>query len=895
MTVREIVAPAKWRRYEAAESDARKESRNRAYRSKGGVMYRRILDRAETPARQCGITMETPMVRLYIDEREISVPKGTSILDAACMADIYIPHLCSHPNLPPVRKMKAADAVYRGTEKIENKRPDLEYEGCRLCVVEVAGQEGFCKACTTEAKEGMVVRTTGPELVDYRQDRLMALVAKHPHACLTCAQKQGCARFPCSMDRLEVERCCPRFGKCEWQKICEYIELKPETPRYVFENLTNVKNDPLFDRNYNLCIGCTRCVRVCRDVRGVGAMDFVFDEGGRVIIGTTGPTIKDSGCRFCTACVEVCPTGALADKELWAGDRAEQLVPCKHACPAGIDIPEYLRCVAAGEYERALSVIRERVPFPHSLGHICFHPCESVCRRGEVNEAIAICSIKRFAAAEGRGKEGSGGNPPKMAPTGKKVAVAGGGPAGLTAAYFLSLLGHEVEVFDKDEEAGGMMRYAIPEYRLPRAVLNDDLAYIWNVGVKFIGGRRVCISELTDKYDAILISTGNPLSRKVNVKGAEMSGVLWGLDFLRAVRKGEGIRLKKKVCVIGGGNVAVDVALTAKRVCAGEGEVMMACLEKPEEMPAHRWEIDQAVEEGVKIHTSWGPRMVNGVNGEVKSIELMRCTSVFDENGRFSPRYNEDELKDIDADQVIFAVGQAPDATFIDVTDIRTERDMVQADSDLMTGMRGIFVCGEAHRSPGSVIDAVVGGRRAASSVDRYLGGDGYIHFELCEKKPPATNIGRREGFAHEKRAEMPVLGIAERNDFSLVELGYGEDTAKNEAARCLQCDLRLLIDEVTLPPREGMHPLVEERVNEVPGLEGVFILFNENKEAIFIKGAMNLKNDLKDQFEMEQRAKFFTYVADEMYTKRESEMLQHYMQEHGRQPMVHAEFDDLF
>lgn len=833
------------------------------------------------------------MVRLHIDETEVDVAEGTSILGAALEAGIYIPHLCSHPDLPPVWKMAPADAVYRDAAKIENKRADLEYEGCRLCVVEVKGKDGFQKACVTEAEEGMEVRTTGTELTDYRQDRLMSLVAKHPHACLTCAQKQGCARFPCSMDRPEAERCCPRFGKCEWQKICEYVKLKPETPRYVFGNLTTVRNDPLFDRDYNLCIGCTRCVRVCKNVRGVEAIDFVFDEEGRVVIGTTGPTLKDSGCRFCTACVEVCPTGALADKDPKIGDRAEQLVPCKHACPAGIDIPAYLRHVAAGEYNGALAIIREKVPFPHSLGYICFHPCESVCKRSEVNEAIAICSIKRFAATEGRAEGKAGFNPAKKAPTGKKIAVVGAGPAGLTAAYFLALLGHEVQIFDKDEEAGGMMRYAIPAYRLPEAVLDDDLTCIWNLGVKFTGGRLVRISELAGEHDAILISTGNPLSRKVSIEGADMSGVLWGLDFLRAVRKGEDVRLKKRVCVIGGGNVAVDVALTARRV--GAEEVVMVCLEKPEEMPAHRWEINQAIEEGVNIYTSWGPRRVSGIDGEAKSIELVRCTSVFDENGRFSPRYDAAQLKEIDVDHVIFAIGQAPDATFIDVADIGTEHDMVQADGDLMTGMKGVFVCGEAHQAPGSVIDAVAGGRKVASSIDRYLGGNGDIYFELCEKKPPVTNVGKREGFAYEKRAEMPVLTIAERDDFSLVELGFGGDAARKEAARCLQCDLRLHIDQVTLPPLEDVHPLTEERVREVPDLEGAFILYDENREAIFIKGAMNIKNDLKDQMELEQRAKFFTYIVDAMYTKRESEMLQHYVQEHGCQPLINAEFDDLF
>lgn len=254
------------------------------------------------------------MITIIIDGAQISAREDTTVLSAALESGFYIPHLCSHPDLPPVLGSAPAEFVYRGESRIENQRPELKYEGCGLCVVQVEGTDEFRRACITPLENGMTITSVSPELEHYRQERLMFLHAKHPHSCLVCAQKEGCARFPCSMDRTEEERCCARFGKCEFQKLSEYIKLKPETPRYVFQNLPDFKQDPLFNRNYNLCIGCTRCVRVCRDVRGVEAIDFVFDQEGRVIVGTVNPSLKDTGCQFCLSCVEVCPTGALMEK-----------------------------------------------------------------------------------------------------------------------------------------------------------------------------------------------------------------------------------------------------------------------------------------------------------------------------------------------------------------------------------------------------------------------------------------------------------------------------------------------------------------------------------------------------------------------------------------------------
>lgn len=259
------------------------------------------------------------MITITIDDQEISVSAGTTILQAAEGAGIYIPHICFHPDLPPVDHQQPADAVYREGKRINNKRPNLRYEGCQLCVVEIEGREGLHRACSTSVVEGMVIQTASPRIEASRRDRIMELAATHPHACLTCAQKDGCARFPCSMNVPEVERCCSLFGRCEFQSVVEYVGLKPETPRYVCEGLPIIHHDP-FDTDYNLCIGCTRCIRVCRDICEIGALDFVFDEQRRIIVGTVDTSLQASGCRFCKACVEVCPTGALVAKEPVEGE-----------------------------------------------------------------------------------------------------------------------------------------------------------------------------------------------------------------------------------------------------------------------------------------------------------------------------------------------------------------------------------------------------------------------------------------------------------------------------------------------------------------------------------------------------------------------------------------------
>ena len=842
------------------------------------------------------------MVSLKIDDKEVQAENGSSILEAALGADIYIPHLCYHPDLPPMKDMVPQEVVYRGEEVVKGTSLEPlseDKEGCRLCLVEIEGRGGVHRACTTEVEEGMVILTDTPNVLSARRDNLALILAKHPHACLTCAQKEGCSITQCSTNVPENERCCPKFGQCELQKVAEYIGIKEETPRWIPTELPQFEEDPLFTRDYNLCIGCTRCVRACRDLRGIDALGFVYYEG-EAFVGTIAPSLKESACKFCTACVEVCPTGALLDKEA-LDDRERFLLPCLYNCPAEIDVPRYIRYIGQGRFAEAAAVVRESIPFPEILGHICFHPCEEVCRRSEVDEPVAISALKRFAAEHGneQWKQNM-----KVAPaTGKRVAVIGSGPAGLTAAYYLARLGHSVTIFEASPEPGGMMRTGIPAYRLPADVLRREVAQITASGVDIrtnapIGKEKAIVDLKNEGFESIFIAAGTPLSKRLDIEGTNLNGVLWGMDFLRDVNLDREVVLKDRVVVIGGGNVAIDVALTARRL--GAKEIQLACLECDEEMPAHAWEIQRAVEEGVQIHPSWGPKRIFGENGNVKGVDFIRCTSVFDSEEKFNPCYDESETKTIGTDMVIVAIGQSPNQSFLEGSEINvTEAGTIKVDNDtLATNVPGIFAGGDCVDGPTSIIEAIAAGRKAAISIDTFLGGKGDIAETFVPFEKPDPNLGREEGFLDRTRSTMPCLPVEDRmKSFSEIELGYNRVQATEEAKRCLQCDLRLNMAQIVFPPEiEKLLELVAETVECVPETEGVFQLFDEHKEVLQITGTMNLRQALEEALQQENNAKYVLFEEDPMYTKRESELLQQYMKEHGRMPGGGAdELEDLF
>lgn len=848
------------------------------------------------------------MINLTINGNAVAAEAADSILKAARRAEIYIPTLCYHPDLPPRKGGRPVEAVYQGETKIEHdpsKTPDGVLDsGCGLCVVEMADSGELKPACATPASEGMQILTDTDKVKAWREEKLMAILGDHPHACLTCAQQEGCPRTQCSSNVPENERCCPQLGNCELQKIADFIGISPGTPKWVPTTYQIISNEPLFERNYNLCIGCTRCVRACRDLRGIDAIGFVVDDTGKARIGSVAPTLKDSGCKFCTACVEVCPAGAIMDRGLKR--KAEDLLPCVHACPAGINIPWYLRFVAQGKADEALAVIRETVPFPGILGRVCVRPCESVCRRGGVNEPISVCAIKRFASDNGT--DAWKASSLVAADTGKKVAIVGAGPGGLTAAFYLRKKGHDVTVFDANPKAGGMMRYGIPRYRLPDDVLDNEIGEMLGLGVEFVPetkvGEDTTIPRLRDNFNAVFIATGAPLSRKIPLDGANLPEVLWGVDFLREANlltegngrtvSGESAHpLKGKVVVIGGGAVAVDAALTARRL--GATDVQMVCLEDRGEMPAHPWEIQEAEEEGVVIHNCWGPMEIVDQQGGVRGICFKQCVCVFDSEGKFNPSYNDECTMGLAADTIILAIGQSSDLSFAEAEGVSVRGNLVQVnEKTLETNVPGIFAGGDAVVFPGAIVHAVAAGRKAASAIDKYLGGDGVIEERLVDLPQLNHHVGREEEFAYKPRFSTHKVPVADRTDFREVDLGFGNGDAAAEAARCLQCDLRLAISKIEMPP-EHILPFTEEDVMKVPETEGAFRLMNAEKKPFVIKGCDNMRELMLEFLETQEEAKFFDYEEDMMYSKRESELVQEHLQKYGEMPGGELDDDDLF
>ncbi|MFC1998882.1 FAD-dependent oxidoreductase [Chloroflexota bacterium] len=748
-------------------------------------------------------------VTIKIDDVEITVQKGMTVLEAARSVDLYIPGLCSHQDLEPGPFPKPnVDYVFYNGIKVHNEGPLPQSYECGLCVVEVEGTDTLELACWTYAEDGMMVHIDTDRVKEARQDRLMTYMATHPHACLECEKLEDCDLSQCSEDVPEQERCHQLSGHSEFLRIAQFIGIRPDTPPYKYQGLPVLDDAPLITRDYNLCVNCTRCVRACRDYRGIEAIGFINTPDGEVLIGTLTPTLTDSGCRFCGACIAVCPTGAISDKcDSTAIIDETTLLPCTHACPAGIDIPRYFRYISEGRLSEALAVIREKVPLPSVLGRVCSHPCEQACRRDEVNEAISICALERYAADNGGDlwKENS-----KVASsTGKKVAVVGSGPSGLTAAYYLAKKGHAVNVYEALSQLGGMMRVGITGYRLPHDVLDKDINEILSVGIEVKTDTPVdadILSKLKNEYDAVYIGTGSHKPKTLAVEGADLEGVYAGIHFLRDNALGKlaaNLFTGKKVVVIGGGNGAIDCARSALRL--GADEVGLACIESAGGMPAHEWQVMEALDEGVRIYNSLGLTKING-DKEVSGIDFIKCTSVYDEDGNYNPTYDESMAGSFECDVVIIAMGEMADLSIIEGADVKSSPEgLIVVDNEkLQTSAKNVFAGGEVANGPSSVIESIAAGRKAAESIDEYLGGDGDISEVLVEYEEPEPRIGYIENFADLPRAQMPCLDAKEcATDFAELAQGFDGAAAMAETQRCLQCDLRLMISDPILPPEK--------------------------------------------------------------------------------------------
>jgi heterodisulfide reductase subunit A-like polyferredoxin len=468
-----------------------------------------------------------------------------------------------------------------------------------------------------------------------------------------------------------------------------------------------------------------------------------------------------------------------------------EIPPCVNRCPSNVNARDYVGLIAQGKYLEALDVIREKLPLPGVIGRICNHPCEGVCLRGEqVDQPVAICALKRFVADYEVGKRDIP-VPEMAADKGKSVAIIGGGPSGITCAVDLRKAGYRVTIFEMHDKLGGMLYWGIPAYRLPREALERETALVGKMGVEVRYttkvGRDISLNEIRRQFDALYIGTGAQGGRKLGLANEETTGVLSGVEFLGRTAEAEAVDPGKRVMVVGGGNVAIDVAMTARRL--GAREVHMTCLEGWDEMPANRWEVDQAREEGIKIHTSWGPRAILTSNGAVTGIEFKRCMSVFDDQGRFNPTYDEGVRKAFEVDTVILAIGQSAETDFLSsVPEIDVLRGgWIKADGiTLQTSVPGIFAGGDGVTGPKTAIEAIGQGHEAAESIIRYLEGrdlrDGRCakESELVIHVPP--DVERRV------RVAVPRLPVADRTGFREVELVLDELEARTEAERCLNC-----------------------------------------------------------------------------------------------------------
>jgi len=471
-------------------------------------------------------------------------------------------------------------------------------------------------------------------------------------------------------------------------------------------------------------------------------------------------------------------------------------VRCGEACPAGIDIPRYVRFIGEGKFAEALAVIKQALPFPGILGRVCFAPCENACRQSKQEETIAIRMLKRFVYEKATYEEKV-----TAEATHKRVAIIGSGPAGLTAAYYLAKMGHGVTIFEALPQAGGMMRVGIPAYRLPRKILDDEIDMVKKLGVEIRTNTRVEFLDklFSDGYQATLVATGAHQEMKMGIAGEEHPKVMDCINFLRDVNFGQPVELGNRVVVIGGGNAAIDSARTALRL--GAKEVSIFYRRTSAEMPAHRSEVEEAMKEGVKIEFLVAPKSVLSKSArqalaggsETITLESFRMKlGAPDPGGRPHPEPIEGSEFRVDFDSVIAAIGQHPE--FAAQFKLKTGREnvIVVNSRTRATSRKGVFAAGDVIGGPASVVEAVKTGKEAAISIDKYLGGDGIVRVEEIKVKEPTSRHTFIERWGREsKQVEMPSLAIEDRlSGFDEVELGLSEEIAIAEGQRCWRCDL---------------------------------------------------------------------------------------------------------
>ena len=541
------------------------------------------------------------------------------------------------------------------------------------------------------------------------------------------------------------------------------------------------------------CLSLGDCIKAC-----------IFDA---ISIGSDGyPVVDERKCVGCGACEKVCPKNILevrtmSERLLHFNEEEDALAPCRQTCPAEIDIPKYIAQITKGDYEGAVKTIRERNPLLLACGRVCPHPCESYCRRGIEDEAVSINQLKRFVADMEMNSERR--LPVSCAPpTNKQIAVIGGGPAGLSCAYFLRRLGHTVTIFEAMPKLGGMIRYGIPEYRLPKKVLDWEIEGILKLGINYHINVKLGVdfdmgSLVAAGYDAVFLGIGAWDDYSLKIEGENLPGCYTGIDFLVKIGGIGSIPIGRKVAVIGGGNTAIDCVRTLIRL--GAEKVYLVYRRTRSEMPANKVEIEAAEQEGVDFLFLAAPvRAIGNEQGKVTSLEYLKMElGEPDASGRRRPVPKEGSETVLDIDMLITAIGQKPDVSFTNegkrLKDLTITRwNTIEADHEtLQSNIPYIFTAGDVATGPSLVVEAIGGGRRAARSIHQYLTGNQVTPDpkSLLKKHIPESIFEYVEGIVKTPRAKMPELPVKERiKSFVEADLVLREKDALAESKRCLSC-----------------------------------------------------------------------------------------------------------
>lgn len=547
--------------------------------------------------------------------------------------------------------------------------------------------------------------------------------------------------------------------------------------------------------------------------------------------------VDNEKCVACGQCVEYCPANAaklgqkicsnnpidipkalLPDDNKWGPDKWNPdfrsnrknvvetgTAPCKSECPAHIAVQGYVKLASQGRYTDALELIKKDNPLPAVCGRICPRKCESECTRGDIDEPVAVDEIKKFIAEQDLNKENRY-IPTKINDYGKTIAVIGSGPAGLSCAYYLAVDGYKVTVFEKEEKLGGMLTLGIPSFRLEKAVINAEIDILREMGVEFKTGvevgRDITLGELRKQgFEAFYLAIGAQGSRTLDIEGEQSNGVSSGIDYLRDINLGKKPQLKGKTIVIGGGNVAIDVARSAVR--SNAQSVDMYCLESREEMPAIEEEIEEALDEGIVINNCWGPKRILQKNGQVTGVEFMQCSAVFDDDNRFNPTFNEDRTIVVDADHVLIAVGQSIDwGNLITGNNVKlnTNQTAVADPFTFQTDQADVFVGGDVFTGPKYVIDAIAAGKEAAISIHRFVWpgqsltiGRNRREFHSFDKKGIVV-----QGYDNTPR-QRTAYTPHDKTSFNDTRLTFTEEQIKKETERCLGCGVSFIDENICL------------------------------------------------------------------------------------------------